>query len=140
MSLANNPFSSWGRLDQKRYWLIAGLILALRIGMGVAIAFRPEWASSAGSLDFLILLLAIAIGKRMKDFGVSPWWAWLSVLLISVVLPIAGLIVEKRDAGAAAAPSGLIGLLTFALLMALVVFAGVKKGDPGPNRFGEAPV
>jgi uncharacterized membrane protein YhaH (DUF805 family) len=140
MPAANNPFSIKGRLGQQPYWLLVGMILAARILAAVVVVFRPDWTLLLKT-DFLLVFLALLVGKRMRDFGLSALWGWAGVLLISFVLPIASLIIWQPSLDPADPFSIFpewVGLLVFVLLLGLIIWVGVKKGDPGPNRFGDA--
>lgn len=108
--------------------------LAIRI-LAIVVMIRPDWTFLLKT-DFLIAFLALLVGKRMRDFGVSAVWGWVGVAVISVILPIVTLIVwpNPRDA---ADPldivSPLVGLLIFALLLGLIVWVGLKKDDAAPT-------
>ncbi len=91
--------------------------------------------------DFLIIAVALLVGRRMRDFGWSPWLGVLGVALISLALPVATLIIwlpsGPLSAGTPVPPG--VGWVPTVLLLALVAAVRSKSGDPGPNRYGEAP-
>jgi uncharacterized membrane protein YhaH (DUF805 family) len=142
LSAYNSPFSLEGRLGRKPYFQWVGSIVAFRIIAAVTVVFRPDWIFLIKGGDFLIILIAILTGRRMKDFGVAPAWGWIAVALISFVLPIGGMILWPQPFNAAdplsIIPSG-VGLLTTILLLVLIITVGARRGDVGPNRYGDPP-
>ncbi len=138
MTASNSPFSFKGRLGQKLYWQLVGLILAVRIVAAVVVVFRPDWDFLLKT-DVLILFIAILIGKRMKDFGLAPYWGWIGVFCISIVLPIVSLILwpPAKNARGLDLIQPWVGWVILALLLALIISVGLKKGDNGPNRYDE---
>jgi uncharacterized membrane protein YhaH (DUF805 family) len=140
MAATENLWSIKGRLARKPYWQLVGTILAVKTAATIALALNPSWTILRNT-DFLMILLAIAIGKRMRDFGVSASWGWMAVLIISFVLPIASIFIwpPENPTSILDVIPGWVGLIIFVSLVTLIVWVGVKKGDSGPNRFGEAP-
>lgn len=141
MPVYNRVLSPKGRLSRKTYAQWVGTILAFRIGAAVVVAIRPDWVFLLKT-DFLLILVAILTGKRMKDFGMAAAWGWIAVLLISFVLPIGGMILLPQQSVAGDPFSLLpfwVGIASTVLLFALVIAVGIKKGDPGPNRYGDPP-
>jgi uncharacterized membrane protein YhaH (DUF805 family) len=140
MPAPNNPFSFSGRLGQKPYWQLIGTILTLRVLAIFALILWPD-LTFLSKTDFLLVFVAILVGKRMRDFGVSAIWGWVGVVTISLVLPIVSLIIwppeDMADILDILPPW--VGLVIFGSLLGLITWVGLKKGDPGPNRFGEAP-
>jgi uncharacterized membrane protein YhaH (DUF805 family) len=139
--MANRAFSLKGRVGRKTYAQWVGAILAFRIAAAVVVAFRPDWVFLIRT-DFLLIVIAIFTGKRMKDFGMAAAWGWIAVLLISFVLPIGGMILLPQP-HVSDDPFSLlpfwVGIASTVLLFALVIVVGIKKGDPGPNRYGDPP-
>lgn len=114
--------------------------MAFRIAAAVVVQFQPDWTFLLRT-DFLLVLVAIMTGKRMKDFGVAPAWGWIAVFLFSFVLPIGAMFLSPPSS--TADPFSVVpywvGLLTGGLLVVLIVVVGSKKGDAGANRYGDPP-
>ncbi len=88
------------------------------------------------------MLLAVMIGRRMKDFGVAPYWGWLAVAAISFVLPTVAIVTWPHPYDASRplnVMSPIVGLITTVALLALIVAVGVRKGDARENRYGPSP-
>jgi hypothetical protein len=113
--------------------------------MGVQVIASTAGLEGAGwafLYDFDDILVAALIGRRMRDFGWSPFWAWLCMAIVQIAVPVAFMIASPR-------PSGATGVfpdvppaaenLTLVLLCILIGFAGLARGDPGPNRYGPSP-
>ena len=134
----NNPFSLKGRLGPKLYWPWAGAIIGFRFVTSIVVAVMPDWSFLLRT-DFLLIFLAILVGRRMKDFGVHPAWGWLAIAIISFAVPIGSMALWPPQPGAGPFDvlPGWVGLLIMVALLALIISVGLKKGDPGPNRFGE---
>lgn len=142
MPAYESPFTLAGRLGRKRYFQWVGSIMAFRLVAAVTVAVRPDWVFLIKGGDFLLVLIAIMTGRRLKDFGVAPAWGWIAVALISFVLPIGGMFMWPQPPNAADPLSIIpfwVGWLTTILLLMLIAAVGAKKGDQGPNRYGDPP-
>lgn len=132
--------SAWspkGRLGQKSYWINVGIILGIRFAAAAASIYRPDW-DFVRHMDFLLVLVAILVGKRMKDFGMAPYWGWLAMATISLGIPIVAVVyspVTPNPADPLDIYPSWVGLIGVSVL-ALVVFVGLRKGDAGVNRYG----
>ena len=141
MPEAIHLLSRKGRLRRKDHWIAVGLLVGTRIALAAAAVLRPDWDWTRHA-DFLILFIAFAMGKRMRDFGWSALWAIGAVLLLSFVVPLVQVVAwpyphAPSNPGGALHP--LTGVAIAAALLALIVALGIEKGDPGPNRFGRGP-
>ena len=90
--------------------------------------------------------------RRLHDSDLSGWWAALPGVLYVVALLNAPAQMQRTikmlvtmdpahppTQWQAMQGQGLAGLLTYAAL-ALIIYAGVRKSTPGPNRYGGARV
>ena len=142
MSETTNLLSRKGRLGQRDYWIGIGVLLGARVAMAVLAVVRPDWDFVRHG-DFLMVFIAIVMGKRMRDFGWSALWAIAAVVILSFVVPVAQMIVWPHPhdpSNPVGAVNPLTGLGVSLALLVLVVALGLKRGDPGPNRFGRGPV
>jgi len=100
-----------------------------------------------------LLGLAASFVRRLHDSGLSGWWAWLPGLLYIGYLAwmprqIAGLkdglaqAVAMQQGGTpfGMMPGQEVAMLSAYLPLMLLAIFGVRKSNPGPNRYGEAPV
>lgn len=96
-----------------------------------------------GPAEGLVLLgsawpsVAVSI-KRFHDLGQSGLW-----LLFCAALVVAGSVIAMADESADDFTEDLIfwsGIGCFALFLGLFLWLLLKRGNPGPNRFGEDPL
>jgi uncharacterized membrane protein YhaH (DUF805 family) len=127
-------------MSPRTYWKTIGVLLAVRFLVGIVLALKPEAASLLQYADVIFIFVAAVVGRRLRDIGVSPVWGWIAVALIAEGFPIL-LILNNATAGRPLAippdVGGWLGYAPTALLLALVVTAGMWKGDKRANRFGE---
>lgn len=136
MARTNNPVSFSGRIGQKTYWIYVSTILAVKIVAVIMVVLEPAWTILRHT-DFLMFMLALIIGKRLRDFGYSAFWGWGVLALSSFVIPLfAAIKFGNGEKDFMEAMPASIGLLSFAILVVLVVGVGLKRGDPETNRFG----
>lgn len=139
--LSVQPKFAWlrGRLARKPYWIGIGFLVVIQVVATKAALEDSGWAFLS---DFDDILVAALISRRMRDFGWSPFWAWLGIAIIQIAIPLAFLFETKRPETAL---SFFIDIppaaqnLTSVLFYILIGFAGFVRGHPGPNRFGPAP-
>jgi uncharacterized membrane protein YhaH (DUF805 family) len=127
-------FSPKGRISRGVYWLSYVFLICINsvlIGQvvggeeasfhGVAVAASPfvAFGSLYANVSFLV--------KRLHDFNTSG--AFAAVLLLPL---FAGIFMMATGSFALAPIASLVNL-------AVVIWAGVVAGTPGPNRYGEAP-
>lgn len=133
--------SSRGRLARKPYWIAIGVLMGARAAVTVAALENPDWAFLLIGQDLILIFVAALIGRRLRDFGRSPFWGWLAMAMIE----IAGLALTTPSwnlADAIGSPSGVspgVEFQNFILLFCVVGLVGLIKGDPGANRYGPAP-
>jgi uncharacterized membrane protein YhaH (DUF805 family) len=145
--------SAEGRIRQQDYWIGVLILFALWIVSHLAHIFAP--------LIWLALLYpwVCVFAKRLHDFGKSGWL----ILIPFVVAFIAGCAAviaggaaligmifnastdAANDWSSWAGVAGALGAALVFLLIALVVklvfmlWVGLSRGDPGPNRYGPPP-
>jgi uncharacterized membrane protein YhaH (DUF805 family) len=134
-----------GRSGRKEYWI--GVALLLLVGVGLA-AFNVGGAS--GVTTFLWILIW---NRRLHDIGRSGWFVLIPLGLI-VVGTALGLMLggdevlkayeySQKGSGPVSERGAwlFIGMVValIAVQFGFTIWLGVKKGDPGDNRFGPPP-
>ena len=134
-----------GRSGRKEYWIGVGLLLLVGVGLAYA-----NVGGASGATTFLWILVW---NRRLHDIGKSGW-----IILVPLGLMIAGgdrgrtagrrrtserVRVQPegqrpRDRSGATLFVGLV-LVLLAIQFGFTIWLGIKKGDPGNNRFGPPP-
>jgi uncharacterized membrane protein YhaH (DUF805 family) len=144
-------FKPSGRIGQKEFWIGVAIIIVINIIVNNLIA--PHAATVASIIGLLMIWPGYCVlSSRFKDMGKPPWLAMLPYIFIAigyVMMLVGGLgmlggATAGSDAGAAAGLGGMaIGGLCLMIggILGLIFFiwAGVSKGDPGPNQYGPPP-
>ena len=91
-----------------------------------------------------MLISSIAVGlRRLHDRDKSGWWLLLFYLVPSLLWGI-GAVAFFYGVGAEAAggmiAGGVLGVLSFAILVWAFIELGCLRGTLGPNRFGPDPL
>ena len=144
-------FKPSGRIGQKEFWIGVGVLFAINIVINNVLGNSLGIAGPIISIAMLYPGYCV-LSSRFKDMGKPPWLAILpyAVLLVGYVLALVGLLgagaasTAGSDAGAAAGVGGLVAgglILLVGGILSLVfwIWAGVSKGDPGPNAYGPPP-
>ncbi len=128
-------FSARGRIARRDFWI--GFVFVM-IASG-ALNLIPGNAGKV--IGLLVLWPQVCIhAKRLHDMGRTAW-LMLIPFLITVACTFVAAMTGVAGATDAAAMLGL-GLIVLAAVVGLsfLLWVGLTKGTPGPNRFGEAPV
>tara|TARA_R110002124_G_scaffold104901_1_gene255310 strand:+ start:2144 stop:2644 length:501 start_codon:yes stop_codon:yes gene_type:complete len=144
----NRSLDFTGRTGVLKYWraqraLIWFLMLGIALAMGLLVSPLPQWTAAVGLVPILYVYVAsIALGvRRLHDRGRSGWWLMIysSPLAFSCVL-------LARNGGLPGEPSSPVFITTGVAVLAAFAFyvwgfidIGVRKGRPGPNRYGPVP-
>lgn len=131
-----------GRASRSEYWwftlftsLLGGFGSLLEAGMGS----DGQALSALFGIATFLPSIAVAV-RRLHDTDHSGWWIggfYIAIFAYVLVLLAAFADSGSTDAtgGAGSAVAAIGGLGLFAWMIALLVFM-VKRGTPGPNRFG----
>jgi uncharacterized membrane protein YhaH (DUF805 family) len=136
----------WGmanwRLNRLSFWLFVAVYFAIKIPLAQsATANFGAQQNFASVLDtWLVIVLALAVGARFNDAGRNRNLGIGLTFLITVVLPLALLFgylaVFPEPAGVSKEEFldlfRTINLVPFALLIALLIWAGTRPGKPAP--------
>lgn len=129
-----------GRLARKPYWIGMTFLVGVQ---ALALATAVEGAGWAVLLGLDDILIAALISRRMRDFGRSPFWGWLGMVVADFAAPVATALSSPDPAaaiGAFLAAPPVSGVVTLILVGVLIGAAGLVRGDPGPNRYGPATI
>jgi len=140
-----------GRTGQKEFWIGIAIIVVINIIISKVI---PAEMSLLSSILGLLMIWPgyCVLSSRFKDMGKPPWLAMLPYAIIAVgyVLLLLGALgaVAAGSAGSAEGMgAGLLGAGLGALCLGIgglvglifIIWAGIGKGDPGPNQYGPPP-
>lgn len=129
------------RIGRKTYWIVIAVLLTLKVAGVIALDTWPQHLSIFKAIENgWIIALALTIGFRFSDFGFSKWLGVILTLLITIAVPLILFLSGPLPSAKPANPLDIlpdwIGYLTTGLLVALIVFAGVRRSVPGD---GEGP-
>ncbi|MGH6998199.1 MAG: DUF805 domain-containing protein [Phenylobacterium sp.] len=125
-----------GRAGRKEYWVWFGVVCVL----GLIISFLPGEPSNSG---LTVVFAAVQI-RRLHDFGRSGWWV-APLLIAPLLVPIAAFLLglqghshlpEAEQFARAESWAYAAALVAIACLLVVYVWMGVRRGEPGDNRFG----
>jgi uncharacterized membrane protein YhaH (DUF805 family) len=145
--------SAEGRIGQKDYWIGVLILFAIWVVSHLAHVLAP--------LIWLVLIYpwVCVIAKRLHDFNKSGWMilipicvgvtAFLLAVIVGGAAAIGAVIAAYNDSAvdtggwmAVASAFGVaLAFLGLAFLVKLIflLWVGLARGDPGPNRYGPAP-
>jgi len=144
-------FKPSGRIGQKEFWIGVAVLFIINIILGQFV--NSHIGIGAPIISILMLYPGYCVlSSRFKDMGKPPWLAILpyAILLVGYALVFIGLMgagagaAAGSDAGAAAgfggmALGGICAMVGGILTLVFWIWAGVSKGDPGPNQYGPPP-
>lgn len=113
------------RMDRKRFWIIASVLLALSLGLAL---LRGGKGGYGGGASFLFIWI---VNARLHDIGRSGWWQ-APVYLVEFALVLTLMLASHQTEAVAGGAAGL-------LHSTFVIVLGSLRGDPGANRFGPPP-
>lgn len=144
-------FKPSGRIGQKEFWI--GVAILIVINIIISKVIPADMALVSSILGLLMIWPGYCVlSSRFKDMGKPPWIAILPyaitgvgyVLLLIGALGMAGGAAAGSDGAAVGGMVGAgLGVMAVGIgaLINLIFFiwAGVSKGDPGPNAYGPPP-
>lgn len=125
-------FTVQGRASRSEFWWFMLFICLVNIGTGLILAIFPPIAAAIISMIISLYLFPPNLGvtvRRLHDRNLSGWW---------LLLPIGALALWFAGGGAGA-QSQVGSLLSLAMCVGYLALL-TMPGQPGPNRFGPAPV
>jgi uncharacterized membrane protein YhaH (DUF805 family) len=111
------------RLNRAWYWLCLIVLAALYTALSV---FGEKHAAVS---EVVLLFLCV---PRLHDIGLSGWW-FAAAFGLEIAVVAASLILLPLSH--ALIPMGLFVLFAFIAM----TWLGIRPGEPGTNRFGDAP-
>ena len=110
------------RLNRTWYWLGLFVLTAIAVALNV-------FGKHAGIAEIVLFYLCV---PRLHDIGLSGWWFGGALLLEFAVVAASLLLLPLSSF---LAVFGIFGLAAICVL----IWLGIKRGDPDANRFGEPP-
>jgi uncharacterized membrane protein YhaH (DUF805 family) len=144
-------FKPSGRIGQKEFWIGVAVLFVINL---ILTNFVDQHIGMVAPVIHIAMLYPgyCVLSSRFKDMGKAPWLAILpyAILLVGYALLFVGLIGAGAAASAgsdAGAAGGLVGaglggiavLIGGIIALIFWIWAGVSKGDPGPNAYGPPP-
>ena len=126
-------FSFEGRVNRAIWWAVIAGTLCLDLGVYL---LSINWESQTLTLVVGLVALALRIApgvKRLHDRNKSGAWLWLYYGLPQLA---AVMVFATEDV----ALLGVLGLISLALVIAVIVDLGVLPGTNGDNRYGPDPL
>ncbi len=127
------PLVLGDRMGRASYWTLVAAITAC----GAGLSLLPQSDRLHGGLVAVLIFLS---RRRLHDIGLSGWWSIVALPAGLVVLlaadNLAYLQYSLRHGLSPAAAALWSGL---ALASGLLIWLGIKSGDPADNRYGVAP-
>lgn len=131
-----------GRTGQKDFWIGFAILFVV----GIVLNFIPLIGQIAAIV--MIYPWVCLFSKRLHDAGRSGWLAAIPFVIglvagvLAVMMGGAALLTGGADEAAMAAMGGasIVMILSFVAYIAFVLWVGLAKGEPGPNRYGPPPV
>ncbi|WNG45919.1 DUF805 domain-containing protein [Archangium minus] len=141
-----------GRIERRDFWIGFAIIVVASFVLGVI----PILGQLLG---FLLLWPQICIhSKRLHDMGKTAWLQLIpfgATVIAMVLAAVSGGMammgaasMNEQGDDSAAVGSAMAGMgaalgfmgLAFLVGLAFLLWVGLTKGEPGPNRFGPPPV
>jgi uncharacterized membrane protein YhaH (DUF805 family) len=137
----------WGmanwRLNRLSFWLFVAAYFSIKIPLAQSVTANFEEPKNFVSVldTWLVIVLAFAVGARLNDAGRNRNLGIGLTFLITVVLPLAllfGYLAVFPEPGARVSKEefldlfSTINLVPFALLIALLIWAGTRPSRPAP--------
>ena len=143
--LIDKPFTFSGRASRSEYWwfVLFYVLIGFLLPLDRVNDLIPRLIPFAIIL-FLMIILSSVTCRRLHDMNRSGWWSVLNyIVFYSPVLVIDDLLDEDLPQNVFWIPDQVITVL-FVLWVfsqpAWFLWMTIKKGTPGPNRFGEDPL
>jgi uncharacterized membrane protein YhaH (DUF805 family) len=120
-----------GRASRSEFWWF--FLFLIIVGFVLDMLF--PWAQLIGNLFLFIPFLSVAV-RRLHDINRSGWWQLINILPIVITIFILAVVPPNLPP--------IINLIliisSFSIIMLIWLRWTIKKGTPGPNRFGEDPL
>jgi uncharacterized membrane protein YhaH (DUF805 family) len=136
-----NYFQLKGRASRPEYWWFYAINVAVSLlfkFLALLLMRDAKLLAIAWSIGLAIPYVAVT-SRRLHDTNHSLWWAGLLLVWTCLILGF-GLLLRGRppSTNPFASLIGLAVLVFWFGLMGRLLFLLCKRGDAGPNRFGDA--
>ena len=154
MDFQNLYLSTSGRIGQKSFWIGQLILFGISIVLGfIGGMIAPGNAIVSAVLGLVLLYPGYCVmAKRFQDMGKTgkmaaiPYGASLLVQIFALIttMGLMGAAATGSDAAAAGAMAGLagmglVGIIGLVVWLVFLFWAGLTKGDAGPNAYGPPP-
>jgi hypothetical protein len=125
-------------LGRRPYWLLVAVLIALKVGVAVAVISAPQTFGTLSSVDTaIVVVLAMVVGGRFADIGWPRWLGMMLVLVIAIVVPLAILFASPPVPVRNPNPLDFVPDLAWigtVMQLTLLIVTGVKKSASGPDE------
>jgi uncharacterized membrane protein YhaH (DUF805 family) len=136
--LIDKPFTFSGRASRSEFWLF---FLFYFLGFLVLVGWVNGRIPLA--IHFVILLVVSSVTcRRLHDINRSGWWQLINFIpvVITMFIFIVITMVVPYPWNIPIPPIGALSIILSCLMPLIWLRWMIKKGTPGPNRFGEDPL
>lgn len=153
MDFQNLYLSTAGRIGQKSFWIGQLILFGVSIVLGFIGGMVAPGNAIVGAVLGLLLLYPgyCVMAKRFQDMGKTgkmaaiPYGVSLLVQIFALITSL-GIMGASTGSDAAAAGAavgmaglGIVGIIGLVVWLVFLFWAGLTKGDPGPNAYGPPP-
>ena len=114
-----------------------GLVIAVAILIARSVAENNNNGETLWGLPLFMLAVVIAallVAARLRDFGWSGLWGWGAIIGLSLVVPIA--VFSLVQASRIATLPFYVTLGPPFLCLVIILVVGIPRGSPGVNKYG----
>lgn len=128
-----------GRINRQTFWLCYALPAVIFFALRLYLPY-------VGLISFALLLIGTV--KRFHDFNVGKGFlgsvggVWVAVMIVAVLAAVVPFLGSISGSGnrAMLETAGMIVIIPMLAILLLPLYAGVKVGSPGENKYGPPPV
>ncbi|HEX8044588.1 DUF805 domain-containing protein [Rhizobium sp.] len=124
-----------GRVSRSAYWAGLVIVFAVLFARVVAEGNSNEGAAPGVSLFILaIVVVAMLVAARLRDFGWSGIWGWGAIGGLCFV--VQGMVLSVIEADQMSTLPAYVKSGPNLLCLAIIVGVGIPRGNPDTNKYG----